>query len=192
MNNRVVIVTERILPDKQHHHTILPGLDTFWRLCILPEGRWYTRRCNAPDFEPVVDSICFCRKPADNDVITCSNVECPYVQFHTSCFSLCAAAIPKLWYCPQCCRLPQFKRKRKQQPKQPALQLNAKCTCKSKAAPSDKLLECHNRDCTSGKFFHLNCVGLKRRPNNAKTTWCCKVCKKTPSPALPLTTSTSL
>ena len=32
-------------------------------------------------------------------------------------------------------------------------------------------------------------------PNNAKTTWCCKVCKKTPSlvvPATPPTTSTSL
>ena len=123
-------------------------------------------------------------------------------QFHTSCLSLCAAVIPKLWYCPHCCRLPQFKRKRKQQPKQPqacqaALQLNAICTCKSKAAPSDKLLECHNRDCTNGKFFHLNCVGLKRMPNNAKTTWHCKVCKKTPSPApvvptTPPTTSTSL
>ena len=53
VNNRVVIVAERILRDKQHHHTILPRLDTFWRLCILPEvlGRW---RCNAPDVEPVV------------------------------------------------------------------------------------------------------------------------------------------
>lgn len=202
VNNRVVIVTERILPDKQHHHTVLPRLDTFWRLCILPEilGRWYTRRCHAPDVKPIVDAICFCRTPADNDVITCSNVECPYVQFHTSCLSLCAAGIPKLWYCPHCCRLPQFKRKRKQQPKQPpacqaALQLNAICTCKSKAAPSDKLLECHNSDCTNGKFFHLNCVGLKRMPNNAKTTWCCKFCKKTPSPLVPITpptTSTSL
>ena len=202
VNNRAVIVTERILPDKQHHHTVLPKLDTFWRLCILPEilGRWFTRRCNASDVKPVADAICFCRKPADNDVITCSNVECPYAQFHTSCLSLCAAAIPKLWYCPYCCRLPQFKRKRKQQPKQPpacqaALQLNAICTCKSKAAPSDKLLECHNRDCTNGKFFHLKCVGFKRMPNNAKTTWCCKVCKKTPSPAVPTTpptTSTSL
>lgn len=127
-------------------------------------------------------------------------MECPYAQFHTSCLSLCAAGIPKLWYCPHCCRLPQFKRKRKQQPKQPpacqaALQLNAICTCKSKAAPSDKLLECHNSDCTNGKFFHLNCVGLKRMPNNAKTTWCCKFCKKTPSPLVPITpptTSTSL
>lgn len=113
VNNRVVILTERILPDKQHHHTILHRLDTFWRLCILPEvlGRWSTRRCNAPDVEPVVDAICFCRKPAANDMITCSNVECPDVQFHTSCLSLCAAAILKLWYCPHCCRLPQFKRR---------------------------------------------------------------------------------
>ena len=79
VNNRVVIVIERILPDKQHHHTVLPRLYTFWRLC------WYTRRCNAPDVKPVVDAICFCCKLADNDVITCSNVECPYAQFHTSC-----------------------------------------------------------------------------------------------------------
>ena len=129
-------------------------------------------------------------------MITCSNGECSYIQFHTSRLSLYVAALPKLWYCPHCCWLPQFKRKRKQQPKQPPLQLGAICTCKSKAAPSDKLLECHNRDCTNGKFFYLNCVGLKRRPNNAKTTWRCIVCKKTPSPVVPstlsLTTSTSL
>lgn len=71
VNSRVVIVTERILPDKQHHHTVLPRLDTFWRLCILPEilRHWYTRRCSAPDVKPVVEAISFCRKPADNDVI---------------------------------------------------------------------------------------------------------------------------
>lgn len=31
--------------------------------------------------------------------------------------------------------------------------------------------------CKSGNFFHLVCLGLKRMPNNAKTTWLCGTCK---------------
>lgn len=29
-----------------------------------------------------------------------------------------------------------------------------------------------------GKYFHLSCLGLKRLPNNSKTTWQCPACKR--------------
>ena len=46
----------------------------------------------------------------------------------------------------------------------------------------------------NGKFFHLSCLGLKRMPNNSKTTWQCEACRKKQKPNLKsvkLTTSTS-
>ena len=40
------LVMERILPDEQHWTKVLPKLDAFWQICVLPEvlGRWDTRR----------------------------------------------------------------------------------------------------------------------------------------------------
>ena len=43
-------------------------------------------------------------------------------------------------------------------------------------------------------FFHLGCLGLKRMPNNSKTTWQCEACRKEPKPKVKfvkLTTSAS-
>ena len=34
-----------------------------------------------------------------------------------------------------------------------------------------------NSDCTNGSYFHLDCLGLKRKPNNYKKLWLCSVCK---------------
>ena len=34
--------------------------------------------------------------------------------------------------------------------------------------------------CENGKFFHLSCLGYKRKPNNSKTTWQCDKCKANP------------
>ena len=58
------------------------------------------------------------------------------------------------------------------------MQCNSICVCASKASPTDKLIECHSTECSDGKFFHLACLGLKRRPDNSKTTWQCSACKK--------------
>ena len=49
------------------------------------------------------------------------------------------------------------------------------CICKVKATMTDRLVECHGPNSTNGKFFHLQCLGLKRMPTNHKTTWRCYI-----------------
>ena len=51
------------------------------------------------------------------------------------------------------------------------------CVCNGKAAMTDRLIECHNVDCSSGNFFHVKCLGFERMPNNSKTTWLCNICR---------------
>ena len=82
------------------------------------------------------------------------------------------------WYCPHCCRLPQFRRSRKVKENSSeiigrALSLDSACICQAVPQQSDKLLECHSEDCQSGKFYHLTCLGY-----NSKTAWKCSNCKK--------------
>ena len=46
-------------------------------------------------------------------------------------------------------------------------------------------------NCTNGKFFHLQCLGLNRMPTNHKTTWRCYICRTTKKTNIaPPTTST--
>ncbi|XP_068714108.1 uncharacterized protein [Montipora foliosa] len=197
------LVIERIYPDPEHSNTILPKLETFWRICILPEilGRWFTRRCDVLTSVPNDNGICFCRGQNSENVVSCSNVECPYGKFHIACLSLSEVPTLKLWYCPHCCRLPQFKQSRRsmkgKQPSavnQAAMMCSSICICNTKATPTDRLLECHGTACKKGKFFHLSCLGFKRMPNNSKTTWQCEYCRPKPnsnSKFFELTTSTS-
>ena len=195
------IVKERIYPDAQHWGNALPKLESFWRICILPEilGRWYTRRCTLPMPKPDVNGICFWRVQRDEEVISCSNNYCPYVQFRRSCLALDSVKISKKWYCPHCSRLPQFKRGKKAKQSaqstpviQGALNCDTICTCQSKPHSTDKLLECHGATCKSGKYCHLRCLNLNyRMPNNAKTTWRCAGCKKANASATATTTCVS-
>ncbi|XP_068673794.1 uncharacterized protein [Montipora foliosa] len=197
------LVIERIYPDPEHSNTVLPKLEAFWRICILPEilGRWFTRRCDVLTSVPNDNGICFCRGQNSENVVSCSNVECPYGKFHIACLSLSEVPTLKLWYCPHCCRLPQFKQSRRsmkgKQPSavnQAAMMCSSICICNTKATPTDRLLECHGTACKKGKFFHLSCLGFKRMPNNSKTTWQCEYCRPKPnsnSKFFELTTSTS-
>lgn len=184
--HHATIVKERIYPDHGHMDSVLPKLTTFWRTCILPEilGRWYSRKCNVSEEMPQAGAgICFCRMPSDGNTVKCGNCECPFVEFHVSCLAI-STPLPKVWYCPHCCRLPQFKRSRKVKQNSStemmgrALCLDSVCICQAVPQQSDKLLECHSEDCQSGKFFHLTCIGYKKMPNNSKTTWKCTNCKK--------------
>ena len=161
-------------------------LELFWRICVLPEllGTWYTRECHVPDRIPRDNAICFCRGHPSDDMLSCSNSDCPYRQFHTSCLALNEVFIPQKWYCPYCNRLPQFKRCRgatKAETVTPstvnkdAILCENICICK--ATTADRLVKCHNAACKNGNFFHWTCLGLKRMPNNAKTTWLCGSCK---------------
>ena len=128
----------------------------------------------------------------------CSNKDCPYQSFHPSCLSLTSIAMPKTWYCPHCCRLPQFKRRgnTRKSPRptvvadHAVMKHDSICICKAKPTPTDKLVECHGESCTNGKYFHLSCLGLKRYPNNHRTTWKCPPCKKV-TPAQASDTSTT-
>lgn len=151
-------------------------------------GRWYTRRCDQPDRVPDKNAICFCRGSHSDGVIPCSNVDCPYGKFHKTCLALDNVSIPKKWYCPHCCKLSQYQKGKKASNQkvqstihQAAMKYNTICVCNGKASTIDRLVECHNTTCKNGHFFHLWCLGLKRLPNNSKTTWLCPDCsgKKT-------------
>ena len=184
-NNQPVIYIERIYPDYKLWLSLKPKLTKFWRICILPEilGRWYTRKCHMQ--VPVScndNAICYCRDTTEDNTVTCSNPKCPYKKFHLSCLSM-GDQVPKTWYCPTCRVLPEFKRSAKarnaveQSINDKALSLDSICICKSKPRSSDRLLECHSKDCLNGSFFHLDCLKYKRMPNNSKTTWVCNGCK---------------
>ena len=75
---------ERIYPDPEHSNAVLPKLEAFWRICILPEilGRWFTRRCDVLRSVPNDNSICFCRSQNSEYVVSCSDAECLYRMFH--------------------------------------------------------------------------------------------------------------
>ena len=179
-SNELKLVSQRILPDKAHWSTVVPKLQKFWRICVLPEvlARWYTRRENrTEEGAPLANSVCYCRQETEEDTVKCCNPHCPIQQFHLSCLGI--DAISKTWYCPKCRALPEFKRGGSKQQSasviSEAMKMNSICTCKAVAEKKDKLVKCSNTSCTNGKFFHLSCLGRKRMPNNSKS-WLCPVC----------------
>lgn len=107
-------IQERIVQDKKHWETNLPILTKFWYTCILPEvlGRWYTKR-SLPKVNDTSGprNICFCRMDKADTIVTCSNTDCPYTEFHLSCLSISSKDdMPAKWLCPHCQRLQKFKR----------------------------------------------------------------------------------
>ena len=191
---------ERLAPDMKHWETQIPKLETFWRICILPEilGRWYTRKMDLKaqlSLEEVTKpGDCYCRETTSEAPITCANHTCKISRFHPSCLGIKNVTVPKMWYCPHCRKLPQFTRaKSKKLPEMKdqflseATKLATICTCPKKAQTNDKLLKCNNEQCSNGKFFHLSCMSYKRYPSNARTTWLCYNCKITAPKSRPST-----
>lgn len=109
-------VLERLAPDMKHCKTQIPKLETFWRICILPEilGRWYTRKMDLKaqlSLEEVAKpGDCYCRETTSEAPITCANHTCKIFRFHPSCLGIKNVTVPKMWYCPHCRKLPQFTR----------------------------------------------------------------------------------
>eukprot|EP00794_Sanderia_malayensis_P002558 gene2558-2954_t len=176
---------ERIIPDQCHWDKVLPRLSQFWQYCVLPEilGRWYTRKCHLSNQAKIGDTrVCFCGEETGERTVKCQNVDCPISLYHPSCLKV--AHFSNNWYCPHCQRLPEFKRKTQPKTKDitstKALSLESVCICQQKAKIEDKIIECHNPLCENGKFFHISCLGYKRKPNNSKTTWQCDKCKANP------------
>ena len=110
--NQLKLVSQRILPDKDHWNRVLPKLHKFWRICVLPEvlGRWYTRRENVTvDGALLADAVCYCRQETVQETVDCCNPNCPIQRFHLSCLGI--DAIPITRYCPNCRALPKFERR---------------------------------------------------------------------------------
>ncbi|PFX30067.1 hypothetical protein AWC38_SpisGene5183 [Stylophora pistillata] len=176
-------VKQRLLPDIEHWETQIPKLETFWRICVLPEilGRWYTRNMDLKSQisprESWPSGDCHCRKSTNEETVTCANPECKVSIFHPSCLCIDKLKVTNFWYYPHCRKLPQFARPKskkmpdlKDQYMAEAAKLDKICVCQEKAEPHEKLLKCHNELCSSGKFFHVACMSYKRYPNNARTT----------------------
>ncbi|PFX31973.1 hypothetical protein AWC38_SpisGene3233 [Stylophora pistillata] len=80
-------VKQRLLPDIEHWETQIPKLETFWRICVLPEilGRWYTRNMDLksqispreswPSEQPGVVQDCHTKSRPSETV--CINSETP-------------------------------------------------------------------------------------------------------------------
>ena len=170
---------QRIGPDIEHWKAVLPKGTKFWKTCF--------QKCSVHDIlgstippKLTIHQTMMCA--TDEDTVICCNPECPIGSFHLSCLQI--VCVPKTWYCPNCRTLPKFRQKgksaqsaRKSSMPSPALAMDAICICKSKLNESDKLVECHSSDCKYGKYFYLSCIGLRRMPNNSKTTWICASCK---------------
>ena len=66
------------------------------------------------DSEPL---FCYCEQVESGDMVCCDNDSCEIKWFHYECVKISRAPRTKKWYCPDCRKLPQFKRGRKAIPK---------------------------------------------------------------------------
>ena len=144
---------------------------------FLPEFKKSAKTTNAAEQDICnkalhQDSISICNsKPKSGDRL----LEC----HSKDCLNGISDQVPKMWYCPTCRFLPEFKKSAKttnaaeQDICNKALHQDSISICNSKPKSGDRLLECHSKDCLNGKFFHLGCLNCKRIPNNNKSTWIC-------------------
>ncbi len=143
-------------------------------------GRWYTRKSELAKPIKQKDAPCFCQENNDEQTVKCENINCPISLYHPSCLKM--TEFPKRWMCPHCHKLPKEKNSHQKKSKEnlaakAALDLDKICVCAQKPTESDILIQCHNSSCKNGKYFHLACLGYKRRPNNHQTTWQCYQCQ---------------
>ena len=70
---------------------------------------------SVPSVETDGDSAktyCYCQGPEYGDMVGCDNPSCLHEWFHLSCLKLVCQPKSKYWYCPDCRKLPEFKRKK--------------------------------------------------------------------------------
>ena len=100
---------------------------------ILPElvGKFYTwlRNMKPPTQTPEVshaglnmnteeEKWCYCHQTESGCMISCDNNHCPVEWFNYTCAGISNASKAKQ-FCPDCCKLPQFKPKRKSYNRKP-------------------------------------------------------------------------
>ena len=57
--------------------------------------------------------FCYCEQVESGDMVGCDNDRCDIKWFHFECVKISRAPKSKKWYCPDCRKLPQFKRGKK-------------------------------------------------------------------------------
>ena len=123
-NETAKVDTERILPNKEFMEHCIKKSNHFFELCILPEllAKWYSReevmpaqiaKASVPTARDGVYMYCYCKEDKGGEMVGCDNKECEHGQwFHLPCLRLKRPPRAGKWYCPNCQKLPQFKRKR--------------------------------------------------------------------------------
>ena len=164
-------IFDKIPKDMEHWQSVVPKIHLFWRFCVLPEilARWYTRKCHLKTTGETNNvAPCFCMSIKNEPTVKCSNPGCQIINFHPSCLKPKVYNFTDLWLCPIC----QLDERNKDNSV-------TVCVCKKRVKKSSikSLLQCINTDCTNGNYFHLDCLGLKRKPNNYKTHYFCPKCK---------------
>ena len=136
--DRKEFVIERIQTDPAFFNYHLPAVKHFLIYGVLPEiiGKYYTRKpvadssgivpVTTPSTEPSTnhstleddresDDVstlwCYCSQPSFGDMIMCDNDKCTIKWFHFECLRIRCAPKGK-WYCPLCCKLSKFSRKK--------------------------------------------------------------------------------
>ena len=105
---------ERITLDEDLLQTVLPQIERFWKLCVLPEllGKWYTRQqfpplpstsFQAPIEEEDTGKWCFCREDKGGEMIACDGKSCHITWYHLECLGMTQSSVPHgKWLCPTC------------------------------------------------------------------------------------------
>jgi hypothetical protein len=129
---------EEIDFDKELWDTIQNKSEIFFRTAILPElvGKFYSRlpgtgiptisstilndnssnkagACeNVPSSSNNEETWCYCNQVESGNMVYCDNENCDIKWFHFTCLKLSNEPKSKLWYCPDCRKLPEYSRKR--------------------------------------------------------------------------------
>ena len=118
---------ERVYPDESFWITNIDRASLIFKRALMPEiiGRFFSRpsaatsqSSSAQSAQLVIDDhqdsiYCYCQNIEDGEMIGCDNQNCQYKWFHLRCVYLDKAPKSKLWYCPDCRKLPEFKNNNK-------------------------------------------------------------------------------
>ena len=127
---------EQIYPNEAFWNMHTQRVEHFFKVGILPEllGKFFTRIPTTPVDSDCSDRrllaqintdsadtteetdvaryrYCYCQEDKEGQMIGCDNSLCKYEWFHFQCLGLFCKPKSKKWYCPDCRKLPEFRRK---------------------------------------------------------------------------------
>jgi len=122
---------QRIYPNEDFWLEKVSKVKQFFATAILPElvGKFYSRNtdmvlCSSEPpsehtSEPGPSSVeetdtkvyCYCQSAERGTMVGCDNPECVYEWFHLECLKLSYPPKGRYWYCPDCRKIPEFRRK---------------------------------------------------------------------------------